>query len=83
VKPVFNPADEKLAAQLFREHVELQQIKHAVLLACARRYVALLNGTVIGRVAGLSYFRAAIQEVRSVHTSEGYWQHLGQRIAKF
>jgi hypothetical protein len=52
VKPVFNPADEKLAAQVFGEHVELKQIEHAILLACARRYVALLNGTAVGSVSG-------------------------------
>jgi len=83
VKPVFNPADDRLAVQLFQEHVELKQIEHAVLLACARRYVSLLNGTVIGRIMGLSYFRAAIQEVRSLQTSEGYWHYLAQRVAKF
>lgn len=83
VKPIFNPADEKLAAQLFREHVDLTQIEHAVLLACARRYVALLNGTVAGHISGLSYFSPAIQEVRCLQTSEGYWQHLAHRIAKF
>jgi hypothetical protein len=41
---VFNPADEKLAAQLFREHAELTQIEHAVLLAFARRHVASCVG---------------------------------------
>ena len=83
VLPTFNPPDEKLAEQLFREHVDLKQIERAILLACARRYVALLNGTVIGRVRGLSYFRAAILEVRSLQTSVGYWQHLARRVAKF
>jgi hypothetical protein len=82
VNPVFNPV-ERLAAQLFREHVELKQIEHAVLLGCARRYVALLNGTAVGSVAGLSYFSLAIQEVRSLQTSEAYWQHLAVRVAKF
>jgi hypothetical protein len=83
VKPAFNPADERLAEQLFHEDVELEQIAHAILLASARRYVALLNGTVIGLVAGLSYFRTAILEVRSLQTSEGYWRHLAQRVAEF
>jgi hypothetical protein len=83
VNPVFNPSDEKIAAQMFRERVELQQIDRAVLLACARRYVALLNGTVIGQVAGLSYFKSAIQEVRSLNTPAGYWQHLASRVTQF
>jgi len=83
VKQGFNPADERLAEQLFREHVEPKEIEHAILLACARRYVALLNGTAVGHIAGLRYFGPAIQEVQSLQTSEGYWQHLAQRIAKF
>lgn len=83
VKPVFNPADEKLAAQLFGGHVELKQIEHAILLACARRYVALLNGTAVGIVSGLGYFGSAIQEVRTLQISQDYWQHLASRVGKF
>ena len=81
-KPVFNPADEKLAAQLFREHVELKQIEQAVLLACARRYVALLNGPAVGMVSGLRYFSPAIQEVRALQVSDDYWRHLASRVGK-
>jgi hypothetical protein len=83
VKPVFNPADERLAAQLFQEHVDLKQIEHAVLLACARRYVALLNGTAVGLISGLGYFNAVIQEVRALQVPEGYWQHMASRVGKF
>ena len=83
VKPVFNPADEKLAAQLFGGHVELKQIEHAILLACGRRYVALLNGTAVGIVSGLGYFSSAIQEVRTLQISQDYWQHLASRVGKF
>ena len=83
VKPVFNPADEKLAAQLFAERVELKQIEHAILLACARRYVALLNGTAVGIVSGLRYFSSVIQEVRTLQISQDYWQHLASRVGKF
>jgi hypothetical protein len=83
VKPIFNPVDEKLAAQLFREHVDLKQIEHAVLLACARRYVALLNGTAVGPISGLSYFSGVIREVQDLQISEDYWRHLGLRVRKF
>jgi hypothetical protein len=83
VNSVFNPADEKLATQLFREHVELMQIEHAVLLACARRYVALLNRTAVGLISGLKYFSGTIQEVRTLQISEDYWQHLASRVGKF
>jgi hypothetical protein len=82
VKPVFNPADEKLAAQLFRDHVELKQIEHAILLGCARRYVALLNGTGEGLISGLAYFNAVIEEVRALQISEDYWLHVSSRVTK-
>ena len=83
VKPVFSPADEKIAVQLFGEHVELKQIDHAILLACARRYLALLNGTAVGLISGLVYFSAAIQEVRALQISENYWPHVASRVRKF
>jgi hypothetical protein len=83
VKPVFNPADERLAAQLFQEHVDLKQIEHAVLLACARRYIALLNGSAVGLISGLGYFNAVIQEVQALQVPEGYWQHVASRVSKF
>jgi hypothetical protein len=83
VKPVFNPADEKLAAQLFKEQVELKQIEHAVLLACGRRYMALLNGTGLELISGLGYFSSVIEEVRVLRISDGYWQHMASRVAKF
>jgi hypothetical protein len=63
-------------------HVELNQIEQAVLLGDAE-VRALLNGTVVGRVSGLSYFRSALQEVRSLQTPEGYWHNLAIRVAKF
>ena len=83
VNQLFNPADERLAAQLIREHVELKQIEHGVLLGCARRYVALLNGTAVGPISGLSYFNSVIQEVRTLRISEDYWQHVALRVDKF
>jgi hypothetical protein len=83
VNKVFNPADEHLARQMFRDHVELKQIEHGVLLGCARRYVALLKGTAVGPIAGLRYFSSTIQEVQALQTSEDYWRHLAVRVAKF
>jgi hypothetical protein len=76
VQPAFNPADEKLAAQLFLEHVELKQIEHAVLLACARRYVALLNETAVGLIPGLGYSAAPFRRFelsKSRKTTGNIW----------
>jgi hypothetical protein len=83
VNQVFNPADAQLAMQMFREQVELIHIERGILLGCARRYVAILNGTAVGPVSGLRYFSSAIQEVRALQISDGYWDHLASRVAKF
>ena len=83
VNQVFNPADAQLAMQMFREQVELIHIERGILLGCARRYVALLNGTAVGSISGLRYFSSAIQEVRALQISDGYWDHLASRVAKF
>lgn len=83
VNQVFNPADEQLAMQMFREHVKVVCIERGILLGCARRYVALLNGTAVGPISGLRYFSSAIQEVRALQISDDYWAHLAARVAKF
>ena len=83
VNQVFNPADEQLAMQKFREQVDLMYIERGILLACTRRYVALLNGTAVGPISGLRYFSSAIQEVRALQISDDYWCHLAARVGKF
>ena len=83
VNQVFNPADAQLAMRMFREQVELNYIERGILLGCARRYVALLNGTAVGPISGLRYFSSVIQEVRALQISDGYWDHLASRVAKF
>ena len=78
-----NPADEHLARQMFRDHVELKQIEHGVLLGCGRRYVALLNGTAVGPIAGLKYFSSTIREVQALQASKDNWRHLALGVARF
>jgi hypothetical protein len=39
----FTPADERLAAALFERRIPIEEVEHAVLLGCARKYVALIN----------------------------------------
>jgi hypothetical protein len=43
VHSVFTAADEKLALNLYRRQVSLEQVCRAVWLGCARKYVAMLN----------------------------------------
>jgi len=44
VRSTFTAADEKLALNLFQRGVSLDQLRRAVWLGCARKYMALLNG---------------------------------------
>jgi hypothetical protein len=83
VNQMFNPADAQLAMQMFGDQLELIYIERGILLGCARRYVALLNGTVVGLISGLRYFSSAIQEVRALRISDDYWGHLASRVVKF
>ena len=50
VHSAFTPAEQKLATTLFAENVPLEQVEHAILLGCARKYAASLNGQSIAVV---------------------------------
>ena len=54
VESSFSPADQKLAASFFRQRVGLDQIETALLLGCARKYVAMLNGEISGFITSLA-----------------------------
>lgn len=63
VNQVFNPADERLAAQLFREHVALKQIERGVCSVARGGTMALLNGTAVGPISGLKYFSSTLRRL--------------------
>lgn len=44
VRSAFTAADEKLALNLCRRGVGLEQLRRAIWLGCARKYIAMLNG---------------------------------------
>jgi hypothetical protein len=78
----FSPADQKLAATFFRQQVGLDQIETALLLGCARKYVAMLNGKISGPITSLSYFQAVVDEAGKLHMSVDYTKYLRQRVAR-
>ena len=43
VQATFSAADEKLALDMYRRSVSMEQIAQAILLGCAPKYVAMLN----------------------------------------
>jgi hypothetical protein len=82
VESSFSPADQKLAAGFFRQRVGLDQIETAILLGCARKYVAMLNGKISGPITSLSYFQTVVDEVGKLQMSVDYTKYLRQKVAR-
>jgi hypothetical protein len=76
----FTPADERLAAALFERRIPIEEVEHAVLLGCARKYVALINHQSRDSIVSFSYFQNVIEEVRELQMSAEYWRHLQTRV---
>jgi hypothetical protein len=83
VESSFTPADEKLAALFFSEQIPMEQIEHGFLLACARRFVSLLNRDGHEVISSLQYFQNAIDEAGQLQMPEDYWRHLQHRVDRF
>jgi len=77
-----SPADEKLAAALFARSVPLDQIERGIMLACARKYVALCNAGDDGAITSLAYFQNAIEEAATLKVSDDYWRYLRHRVER-
>lgn len=76
----FTPADEKLAAAFFQQKIPIEQIEHGFLLACARRFVTLVNGDGAGAITSLHYFQNAITEAGRLQMPGDYWRYLQFRV---
>jgi hypothetical protein len=76
VRSSFTPADERLALDLDRRGVSLEQLQRAIWLGCARKYVAMLNGQAPLPISSLRYFVGLVEEVRQTETPASYWQHV-------
>ena len=82
VRVSFSGADERLAAALYRRGIPLVQLQRAIWLGCARKYVALLNGSENAPmlVTSLNYFSALIDEVAASSAGEDYWKHMRNKV---
>ena len=58
----------------------LDQVQRAILLGCARKYVALFNHAGGSRITSLQYFAGIVQEVATMEMSLDYWRYLAARI---
>ena len=76
----FTPADEKLAANLYRRGVPLENLKRAIWLGSARKYMSMLNGQPPIPIASLGYFSALLREVAGAPVNDGYWEHVRRKV---
>ena len=83
VKVAFAAADEKLAKSFYSDDVALENVEHAFLLGCTRKYVSLLNGQISGPIASLGYFRSIVDEVAQMDTSSDYWRYISESLDKY
>jgi hypothetical protein len=80
VRSMFTVADEKLALNLFQRGVSLEQLRRAIWLGCARKYVAMLNGQTRLPITSLAYFVSLIEEVAQPQIPAGYWEHVRRKM---
>jgi hypothetical protein len=80
VRSAFTVADEKLALNLCRRGVTLEQLRRAIWLGCARKYVAMLNGQTRLPITSLAYFASLIEEVSQPQIPASYWDHVRRRM---
>jgi hypothetical protein len=79
VRSRFTAADEKLAVNLCRRGVDLERVRRAISLGCARKYMAMLNGQPRLPITSLVYFAYLIDEVAQPHIPASYWDHVRRR----
>jgi hypothetical protein len=82
VQASFTAADEKIAAGLYRRGITLEQVTRAILLGCARKYVAMINAGVRTPITSLQYFSDVIEEVTDSAIPESYWEPLRWKVAR-
>jgi hypothetical protein len=83
VRSSFSTADEVLARQWFHAAVPLERIRQAILLGCARKYVAWRNNPAVqGPISTLRYFAPIIEEIAKQKLDPDYWEFLRSRIRR-
>ena len=83
VRSSFSTADEVLARQWFNAAVPLERIRQAILLGCARKYVAWRNNPAVqGPISTLRYFTPIIEEIAQQKLDPDYWEFLRARIQR-
>jgi len=83
VRSTFTAADEKLALNLCQRGVSLDQLRRAIWLGCARKYIAMLNGQTRVPITSLAYFATLIDEVSQPEVAASYWEYVRGRMEEW
>jgi hypothetical protein len=79
----FSTADAILARQWLARGATLEQVEHAILLGCSRKYVAWRNhqGQAVP-IASLRYFEPVLEELEKTSVSPLYWEYTRSRMER-
>jgi hypothetical protein len=83
VRSPFTAADEKLALNLCQRGVSLDQLRRAIWLGCARKYMAMLNGQTRVLISSLTYFATLTDEVSQPEVAASYWEYVRGRMEEW
>jgi hypothetical protein len=75
--------DWRLAEELYKKQIRLEEVESAMILASARRLLRSADALKLGPIRSLHYFLPVIEEVRSVPVSADYIQYLRSKLAAF
>lgn len=76
----FGAADQKLALDFYRRGVSFEQLERAMVLGCARKYLAGLNGQSTASITSLKYFEPLVHEISRQEVSDQYWEYVRSRL---
>lgn len=82
VQATFSTADEILARRWFQQNRSLEQIEHAILLGCSRKYASWRNHHHHGPILTLRYFEPLLEEVQQTKVASDYWNYLRFRLQR-
>jgi len=82
VQASFSAADEEIAVQFYRRGIPREQVQRAILLGCARKYMAAINNQIRAPITSLQYFAGVVDEVLECAIPESYWPSLRHKVAR-
>lgn len=82
VQSGFSAADEKLACSLYHRGLSLTQVKQAILLGAARKYLSIAEHGLGTPISSLYYFTNVFDEVQQ-NIPNSYWTYIAEKVHTF